>query len=142
MKALIAPAVMLLMLVGCASGGTDEPADESAGTASDDAPAATSDDMEGFGDIPADLLRAIVVDASERTGATSEEIEVVSAEPAGWNDGSLGCPEPGQLYTQALVDGYRVIIRAGDQELDYRAAHGGVRVCEDAGGPGATKPPG
>jgi hypothetical protein len=30
-----------------------------------------------------------------------------------WNDGSLGCPEPGMMYTQALVNGYWLIIEAG-----------------------------
>ena len=39
-------------------------------------------------------------------------------------------------YTQALVDGYQVILRAGDEALDYRVtAQGGFRVCEDGGRP-------
>ena len=33
-------------------------------------------------------------------------------------------------YTQALVDGYQVIVSAGGKEYDYRAGSGGFRLCE------------
>ncbi len=34
-------------------------------------------------------------------------------------------------YTQALVDGYHVVIVAGGEELDYRVGSGGsFRLCE------------
>ena len=41
------------------------------------------------------------------------DLKVLSAEAVTWSDGSLGCPEPGMMYTQALVPGYRVQIRGG-----------------------------
>ena len=47
-------------------------------------------------------------------------IQVVQATATTWNDGSLGCPERGVMYTQALVDGYHVIVEANGQKLDYR----------------------
>ena len=37
-----------------------------------------------------------------------------------WNDASLGCPEPGMSYTQALVDGWRIVVKAGGSTYDYR----------------------
>jgi len=89
-----------------------------------------------IGEVPAEILANIVADASERTGADAAEIDVVQAEAITWTDGSLGCPEPGMAYTQALVDGYHVIVAAGDTEVDYRVgAGGGFRVCE-GGRPG------
>ena len=49
-----------------------------------------------------------------------------------WSDGSLGCPEPGMMYTQALVDGYQVIVEANGTQLDYRGSGPGqFRVCEN-----------
>ena len=39
-----------------------------------------------------------------------------------WTDGSLGCPTPGQMYTQALVEGWQAVIRAGSTVYDYRGA--------------------
>jgi hypothetical protein len=45
------------------------------------------------------------------------EISLVLAEPVTWNDGSLGCPQPGMVYPQVLVDGYRFVLQA--QGLQY-----------------------
>ena len=59
------------------------------------------------------------------------DITVVSAQPKVWNDGSLGCPKPGQMYTQALVPGYQVIVDAGGRQMDYHASQSGtVKQCE------------
>jgi hypothetical protein len=88
------------------------------------------------GEVPADLLADLVADAAERTATEPDAVQLIQAEAVTWNDGSLGCPEPGMFYTQALVDGYHVILRAGDEELDYRVgAAGGFRVCEGGGRP-------
>ena len=88
------------------------------------------------GEVPADVLADLVADAAERTATEPDAVEVIQAEAVTWNDGSLGCPEPGMFYTQALVDGYHVILRAGDEELDYRVgAQGGFRLCEGGGRP-------
>lgn len=83
------------------------------------------------GEVPEDLLEAIVDDAIARLDVERDEILVQRAEAVVWNDGSLGCPEPGTAYTQALVNGYWVVLRAGDRELDYRATDRGFfRLCE------------
>ena len=87
-----------------------------------------------IGEVPEAILADLVADAAERGGVDPAAVEVVQAEFVTWSDGSLGCPEPGMLYTQALVDGYHVILRAGDDELDYRLSTAGdFRLCE--GGP-------
>ncbi len=83
------------------------------------------------GEVPDDVLDPILAAAAERTGLAAAEITVVEAAQVTWPDGSLGCPEPGQAYTQALVDGYQVILDAGGEELDYRVGSGGsFRLCE------------
>ena len=88
------------------------------------------------GDVPADVLAAILGDAADRTGVPEADIEVVRADAMTWSDGSLDCPEPGMLYTQALVDGFQVVLNADGEELDYRVVQGGsFRLCE-TGGPG------
>jgi hypothetical protein len=48
-----------------------------------------------------------------------------------WNDGSLGCPQPGQMYTQAVVEGFRIVVETAAGSLDYRS--GGTNyfiVCD------------
>ncbi|HYP74205.1 MAG TPA: hypothetical protein VEP72_08950 [Microbacterium sp.] len=61
---------------------------------------------------------AIVADLEAR-GVTASPA-LVSAEAVVFNDGSLGCASPGQSYTQAQVDGMRVIVTADGQTYDYR----------------------
>ena len=88
------------------------------------------------GEVPAALIDEILADAAERTGASVDGMTVVQAEATVWNDGSLGCPERGMTYTQALVNGFHVIVTALDQQLDYRTS--GVDwfvLCEKPGFP-------
>ena len=100
---------------------------------------ATSDPPAVIGEIPAAQLDAILRDASDRTGADPADIEISRAEAVTWPDGSLGCPEQGQTYTQALIDGFHVVLDAGGETLDYRAtAAGSFRVCEESGRPGGS----
>ena len=49
------------------------------------------------------------------------DLRVLDAAAVDWPDGSAGCPEPGVLYTQAVVPGYRIRIQAGDAVLNYHA---------------------
>ncbi|HET7201873.1 MAG TPA: hypothetical protein VFI92_00760 [Steroidobacteraceae bacterium] len=80
--------------------------------------------------VPPDLLTAALEDAAKRTGAKVADIEVTVAEAVTWPDGSMGCPQPGMMYTQALVPGYRIVLRAGKQILNYHAgARGGPNFC-------------
>ena len=86
------------------------------------------------GEVPSDLLESILADATSRV-ATASSIIVVRAQSVTWSDGSLGCPEPGMSYTQALVDGYWVVLDADGQMMDYRAsASGAFKLCADSMG--------
>ena len=70
--------------------------------------------------VPAELLQPVLEDASSQSGVPANAITIVKATPVTWNDGSLGCPQPGVVYTQALVDGWQVIVEAGGTRIDYR----------------------
>jgi hypothetical protein len=71
------------------------------------------------------IARSALADAAKRTGMKKAELKVISAEAVTWPDGSLGCPQPGMMYTQALVPGYRVRIQAGGDVLEYHASRVG-----------------
>ena len=80
-------------------------------------------------DVPEARWDAIVDDLVAR-GVTATP-ELVSAEHVTFSDGSLGCPKPGESYTQALVDGMRVVVAADGTQYDYRFGHGDApRLCE------------
>jgi len=83
------------------------------------------------GEVPEALLNAIVEDLVARTGADPASVEVVRAEAVVWSDGSLGCPQPEMMYTQVLVDGYWVVLKASGRDYDYRATQSGYfNLCE------------
>ncbi len=71
-----------------------------------------------------DAVDAAVLELAASLGLGSSEIEVIAAERVTWPDGSLGCPEPGVAYTQALVDGYRILLQAGSTGYSYHGAAG------------------
>lgn len=98
--------------------------------------------MPVTGEVPQDLLQQMVDDLSQRVDLSAEAVTVHRAEEVVWRDGALGCPEPGQMYTQALVHGYRVTLVAGDQMYDYHANDSGYFfLCDNPSSP-LEGPPG
>lgn len=65
------------------------------------------------------VRRAVVAEAAKRFGVAESGVVLASAERVTWSDASLGCPEPGMMYTQALVPGFRVVARAAAGLLVY-----------------------
>jgi len=90
------------------------------------------------GEVPETLLDQIVADLASRLSVGAAGVEVISDESVVWNDGSLGCAQPGQFYTQALVDGYHVILKVGEQTYDYRAAQSGYFFLCERPSPGGS----
>lgn len=85
------------------------------------------------GEVPAALFETILDDLLSRTGGDRAEIEVVKAEAVTWPDGSIGCPQPDMMYTQALVDGYQVIFASNGQTYDYHLSQSGFFVlCQNS----------
>lgn len=93
------------------------------------------------GEIPQEILDRIIADLVERTGIAADKILVIQAQATTWNDGSLGCPQPGMFYTQALVDGYWAILEADGVKFDYRVSGSGYFFLCENGFP-AVSPPG
>lgn len=85
--------------------------------------------------IPKETLEPVLNKAAELAKVSREQLVVVRAEPATWNDGSLGCPQPGVMYTQALVNGYWIVIKAAGQTYDFRTGRAGNFVlCPEGRG--------
>jgi hypothetical protein len=84
------------------------------------------------GEVPTELLNAILSELAKRMGVMPEKIVVIQAQAIVWNDGSLGCPQPGVMYTQALVKGYWVILEVDETKFDYRVTDTGYFfLCEN-----------
>ena len=69
-------------------------------------------------------------DLAQRLGVGVDAIRVATIEAKRWGDASLGCPEPGKVYTQNVVDGFRLILETGGKRYDYRSDGRRVRLCE------------
>lgn len=87
------------------------------------------------GEVPSAVIDAIRQRlAEDAPGIDAGAATVVKAEAVDWTDGSLGCPERGVLYTQAIVPGYHIVLTLEGRDYDYRAAVSGeIRRCETPG---------
>lgn len=139
---------VVVMVVACTpSGGTIEDAADATSavppvgtplvepTATAEAPAEMPADDGGelsSGEVPLAMFDAVVADALARSGASRSSVAVSAAEQVEWSDGSLGCPAPDMMYTQAIVPGYHVVLDVGGQTYDYRLSARGLMVlCEN-----------
>jgi len=85
------------------------------------------------GEVPQAIMTAVYDDLTTSVNVPKETIAVTRAEAIVWSDGSLGCPQPGQVYTQAPVNGYRIVLEANNQTYDYHAAENGYFVlCQNS----------
>lgn len=132
-RALLPAAALLIALTlsACAGGAaTPTPPDDSPD------PSPADETAEPAAPVVADIseagIAALVVGAAEEAGVAIDEVRVVTAEEVTWSDGSIGCPQAGQAYTQALVPGFRVVLEVGGEERHFHAAQGGeFRFCDD-----------
>jgi hypothetical protein len=77
------------------------------------------------------LLEEALEDAAQRAGAAPAEVNLVDVEEVEWRDGSLGCPEPGMMYPQVIIPGFRFVIEAGGESYEYHSDAGSrVILCE------------
>lgn len=134
-KTLLLALTAALLLAAC--GGADEPAAPGDGDEPTDDPADTQpDDTDGSDPDGTDALSAeidlAIEDAAAHFDVDASSIEVVTAEAVTWSDGALGCPESGELYTQALVEGYRIELQVDGESVAYHGEDGGDPFrCDD-----------
>jgi hypothetical protein len=148
----LAPVLAVAVLAAC---GSDDPGRSAAsgrpatgasssaagGTSPPTTPAdAPSSPTLTRGPLPADLrerpaVAKALADAAQRQHVSEPQVQVAAWSEVTWNDGSLGCPRPGQAYTQALVDGQLLLLRVDRTLLAYHAGPDGTfAYCADPQG--------
>jgi len=159
-RSLVTAVVIVVVAAACASSGDDAITRSSGDSLSPDAPTSSSmapstgtpipvEPGGGIGDgsggdgLPvvspglATEIDQAIADLATRLEVGTSSIVVLVAHELTWPDGSLGCPEPGGMYTQALVDGYRIELTDGDNVYEYHGAIGQIPfLCESAVGSG------
>jgi hypothetical protein len=90
-------------------------------------------DRPTTGEVPADLIQKMRADLAAQAGSDARAARIVSSESVVWPSGALGCAKPGEIYTQALVPGYRVQFEVGGRTFTYHAsARGFFKLCQNA----------
>ena len=72
-----------------------------------------------------DQLSFAIADLAARLSVDASTIEVLRVEEVTWGDGSIGCPRTGMNYTQALVDGTRILLQVEFVTHSYHSVEGG-----------------
>jgi hypothetical protein len=63
---------------------------------------------------------AALHDAAAHLGVGQDQLRVDQVEPQQWPDSSLGCPQPGNMYSQIVTPGFLIVIStAGGRHLEY-----------------------
>jgi hypothetical protein len=75
---------------------------------------------------------------AEHVKSTPANVETVSAERVDWPNSALGCPEPGMMYAQMIVSGYRIVLRADGKDYPVHVGSGRAVVCLHAKSPRKT----
>lgn len=129
----------IVVSTGCTSVGSEaNPTLQGSPTPQSNTPTDTTEPFEptlglNAGIVPQTIFDSILADLLVVSAADSAEVTVVKNEAVTWSDGSLGCPQPDVMYTQALVEGYQVIFSIGDTLYDYHISDSGNFVlCDNA----------
>ena len=134
----IASATLAILLAACAAGAPSETQSPTVSPipplmeSPSESPAAPTEDDGNMGDVDQQIIDEVVQQAAEDTGVGADEITVVTAEAVTWSDGSIGCPQEGMAYTQALVPGFRIVLDVAGEEIHYHAGSDGEFFpCDD-----------
>lgn len=85
------------------------------------------------GEVPEEMITAVYEDLTIAENISKAAITITRAEAITWSDGALGCPQPGEVYTQATVPGYWIVLEVNGRSYDYHAAESGYFVlCQDS----------
>ena len=92
--------------------------------------------------VPREVRRAVVADAAKRFKVAESAVVLGQVEQVTWNDGSLGCQQRGQMYTQNLVAGYRIVAITTEGRMVYHTdSHGYAVTCGGSMTSAAPMPP-
>jgi hypothetical protein len=69
---------------------------------------------------PNSVITATRQDLSQKTKIPVNQLQVKSTTAQTWNDGCLGLAKPGEICTQALVGGWRVVLTNNQKTWVYR----------------------
>ncbi|RPH89055.1 MAG: hypothetical protein EHM73_09575 [Chroococcales cyanobacterium metabat2.561] len=77
---------------------------------------------------PNSVIDATRQDLSRKTKISVNRLQIQAAQPQTWPDGCLGLAKPGEFCTQALVEGWRIILTDNQKTWVYRTDSSGANL--------------
>lgn len=78
--------------------------------------------------LPRSVANAVLQDLSKREGIPVSKLAIAEFSRQNWPDGCLGLPNSDELCTQALVEGWRVVVFDGSHNWVYRTDGSGRNI--------------
>lgn len=82
--------------------------------------------------VAAELVALAQRRVAESLNLPIRRVQVVEVTSYTWLETSLGCPQPDVTYPQQEVDGYRIVLSAGDQQFLFHTDFDRVVACDPA----------
>lgn len=156
-----ATAMIAFGLVSCASADDGDPATQESSMSESSTPGDTTSDPTSapttsgpatlptsdlpLGDVDAAVVarsevQDAIADAAQRWDISADAVTVAGHRYVTWSDGAMGCPEEGQVYTQALVAGEQLILESEGSYASYHAATDhGFNYCANPQSPSSSQ---
>lgn len=77
---------------------------------------------------PNSVIAATRQDLSQKTNISVNRLQIQAAQPQTWPNGCLGLAKPGEFCTQALVEGWRIILTDKQKTWVYRTDSSGANL--------------
>ncbi len=77
---------------------------------------------------PNSVIAATRQDLSQKTNISVNRLQIQAAQPQTWPDGCLGLAKLGEFCTQALVEGWRIILTDNQKTWVYRTDSSGANL--------------
>jgi hypothetical protein len=75
-----------------------------------------------------EAIEFAVNDLSKKLGLSPNLVTVKESGVHAWPDASLGMPEPGKMYAQAIAEGFYVVLEACGQKYEYHFGDGIIKT--------------
>lgn len=70
--------------------------------------------------VPEKVVNSVRQEISKRDRIDANKLKAIEATQQTWSDGCLGLAKPDEICTQALVEGWRIVVSDGKKSWTYR----------------------
>ncbi|MBT4962729.1 MAG: hypothetical protein HOI53_05355 [Francisellaceae bacterium] len=75
-------------------------------------------------------IESIINKIREREQFATSDISIINVSGHTFRNGAMGAPEPGKMYTQALIQGYMIKVNIDDENVNFGVNQNLSRVVQ------------